>query len=93
MPYAAVSALPPLLAEEVNAELARAEAKFKPYNSAHEGYAVVLEELDELWDEVKKNGKARDVGAMRAEAIQVAVTALRFVKDVCDRKASPEGGA
>lgn len=81
-----LSALPHSLTEEVDAELARAESKFNPYNSAHEGYAVVLEELDELWQEVKKNDKDRDVGAMRTEAVQVAVTALRFVKDVCDRK-------
>lgn len=38
-------------------ELARAEAKFAGFNSAYEGYAVILEEVDELWDVVKLNPK------------------------------------
>ena len=35
---------------EVSAELERAERAFPPFNSPHEGYAVIAEELDELWD-------------------------------------------
>ena len=38
----------------------RARTKHKPINSAHEGYAVILEELDEFWDEVKKKREMRD---------------------------------
>ncbi len=72
---------------ELVAELSRAQRLHHAYNSAHEGYAVILEELDELWDEVKKKRELRDVAAMRKEAIQVAVTALRFVLDVCDKEA------
>lgn len=83
-----LSAIPNRLADELDEELTRAESKFKAYNSAHEGYAVILEELDELWEEVKKNGKNRDPAAMRTEALQVAVTAIRFIKDVCDGRAS-----
>jgi hypothetical protein len=63
-------------------ELLRATAKFGPFNSAHEGYAVMLEEMDELWDEVKdKNGTSE---SMRGEAIQIAAMAMRFVIDICD---------
>ena len=47
----------------------------------HEGYAVILEELDELWEEVKSQHPDRQ--RMRAEAAQVAATALRFMVDVC----------
>jgi hypothetical protein len=65
-------------------ELVRATSiHTRKFNSAHEGYAVILEELDELWDEVKKNGSQRDVQKMRDEAIQVAAMAMRFVVDVC----------
>jgi NTP pyrophosphatase (non-canonical NTP hydrolase) len=65
-------------------ELARATGIHRhKFNSAHEGYAVILEELDELWDEVKKNGQTRDMQKMRDEAIQVAAMAMRFVIDVC----------
>lgn len=63
-------------------EATRAAQKYTPFNSAHEGYAVLLEEVDELWDEVKKNPKARDMAKMRDEAIQVAAMALRFLTDV-----------
>ncbi len=62
-------------------ELARARLKFRPFNSAHEGYAVVLEELDELWYEVKKPSSERTRERMRSEALQVAAMALRFVVD------------
>ncbi len=69
---------------DVEAELARARVKFpRPEASAHEGYAVLEEEVDELWDEVKANHPER-VARMRAEAIQVAAMAIRFIEDVCD---------
>lgn len=70
--------------DEVRDELARARAKFpRPQASAHEGFAVLDEERDELWDEVKANHPERKA-RMRAEAIQVAAMAIRFVEDVCD---------
>jgi hypothetical protein len=53
-------------------------------HSAHEGLAVLLEEVDELKAEVWKKPAQRDVAAMRKEAIQIAAMALRFVLDVCD---------
>jgi len=68
---------------EVEEELGRAQDKFSPFNSAHEGYAVILEELDELWQEVKD--KTGEPHKMREEAIQVAAMAVRFVIDVCDQ--------
>jgi NTP pyrophosphatase (non-canonical NTP hydrolase) len=67
---------------DVAEELGRARSKFGKFASAHEGYAVLLEEVDELWEEVKKNQRVRDVGLMRKEAIQVAAMALRFASDV-----------
>ena len=47
-------------------------------------YAVLLEECDELWDEVRKRRALRDVGRMRQELIQIAAMALRFITDVCE---------
>ena len=70
--------------EAIEAELARARTLFPAFHSAHEGYAVIAEELDELWDEVKGKGPER-IANMRAEAIQVAAMALRFIEDVCGR--------
>jgi len=70
-------------AEEAVRELREARGKFGPFKNEHEGYAVLLEEVDELWDEIKKNQAKRNRGAIRREAIQVAAMALRFVEDLC----------
>lgn len=78
------AAAPAKVVTEVDAELARAEAAHAPMHSAHEGYAVLLEEFDELKAHVWTKQKNRDVAAMRKEAIEIAAMAIRFVKDVCD---------
>lgn len=60
-------------------ELERATEKFGRFKSAHEGYAVLLEEVDELWQEVKSNNR----DGQEEEAIQVAAMALRYLHDLC----------
>lgn len=65
-------------------EVTRAMTNWPAFNSAHEGFAVLNEEIDELWDHVKLNQKKRDIDAMRKEAIQVAAMALRFAVEVCN---------
>lgn len=47
------------------------------FSSAHEGYAVLLEEVDELWDEVKKRA-SRSRRGMYDECVQVAAMAMKF---------------
>ena len=69
---------------EVGNEVLSAESKWPPLNSAHEAYAVLAEEVDELWDHVKVNQKRRDLAAMRHEAVQVAAMAIRFIRDITD---------
>jgi hypothetical protein len=71
---------------DVTYEWANASAKFAPFNSAHEGFAILNEEVDELWDEVKLKQGTRATEDLRAEAIQVAAMAIRFIYDVCDGK-------
>lgn len=66
----------------VRAEFREATSRFGPYASSHEGYAVILEELDELWDEIKDNKNPGTLLRQTQEAIQVATTAIRFVYDV-----------
>ena len=65
----------------VMAELKKAMKKFPKFNSAHEGYAVLKEEVDELWDVIKLKGSTPRM--MEGEAIQVAAMAMRFLHDVC----------
>lgn len=68
---------------EVQYELAKAETKFPPFNSAHEGWAIIKEELDELWEVVKlKQDTPNREEALQKEAIQVAAMAIRFVKSI-----------
>lgn len=59
-------------------ELNRATRIHGEFHSTHEGFAILKEEVDELWDEVKKNGST---ARLRAEAKQVAAMAIRFMID------------
>lgn len=43
-----------------------------PYNSWHEAYAVMLEELEEFWESIRKDALNPD----KMELVQVAATAL-----------------
>lgn len=63
-----------------------AAATWPAFNSAHEGFAILAEEVDELWDHVKTNQKRRDIAAMRKEALQVAAMAVRFAIEVCNEE-------
>ena len=52
--------------EDVKDEVIRAKLIFKEnFVNQHEAYAVILEEVDELWAEIKKNQKLYDMEAQR----------------------------
>jgi hypothetical protein len=72
--------LPSRAVSEVEAELVQALAQHGRMHGPHEGYAVILEELDELWKEVKRR-RPRNA-RLRAEAMQVAAMGLRFMIEV-----------
>lgn len=74
--------------QEAAAELRRAMQKFAPIHSGHEGFAVIREELDELWDDVKRD----DLTAAKREAVQVAAMALRFIVDLPDGQSCEASG-
>lgn len=77
--------------EQVLQELLKARQGFSGFNSAHEGFSILNEEVDELWDEVKVNQKKRNVLKLRGEAIQVAAMALRFILDCTNPDGSGYG--
>lgn len=59
-------------------EFVRARQKFAPMRGPHEGYAVILEEFDEMWDAIKGN----DLAHARKECLQVAAMCLAFLLEV-----------
>ena len=66
----------------VSEQLDKVLRKYNCMQSAHEGYAILLEEVEELWDEVKRKQSKRRPNKMRKEAIQVAAMAIRFAMEV-----------
>ncbi len=69
-----------LVMDEIEAEYWRIKQKYNDLNNPHEGYACLLEQCDELWTEVCRH--KRNNAQMRAEAIEVAAVAMRFVLDL-----------
>jgi hypothetical protein len=68
--------------DEMSHETRRAKSKHPPIHSVHEGYAVLLEEVEEFWDEVRMQTDARSKENMRKELVQVAVVAMRIAEDL-----------
>lgn len=72
-----------LVLQNIGTEVKRAKTMF-PNNfvNQHEAYAVILEEVDELWDEIKKNQKVYDLEAQRKEATQAAAMLSRLLVEL-----------
>lgn len=66
----------------VRDELRRATEAFHEFASPHEGWAIIEEEMDEFWDEIKA-GRGQSVRGCE-EAVQVAAMAVRFLVDLVD---------
>ncbi len=67
---------------DLKAELDRAEKHHAPLHSLHEAYAVILEEVDELWEETRKKREERSKRRIRSELIQIAAMAWRCARDM-----------
>ena len=61
-------------------ELEVARKNYEPIASLHEGYAVILEELDESWEEIKQ--RHPDHAKVSRELIQTAAMVVRTLADV-----------
>lgn len=68
------------IASDVIDELERATEQYGKIHSAHEGYAVIKEEVDELWGAVKI--KSLGFEEQKGECIQIAAMAIRFILDL-----------
>lgn len=68
---------------EIYEEFWSASKKFPAFASEHEGFAILKEEVDELWEAVKLNQKNPDrLIKCERECIQVGAMALRFLHDL-----------
>lgn len=64
------------LIEEIQTEANRAEMRFGPFSSSHEGYGVLAEEVAELLSAIRSN----KIESIRYEAIQVSAVAMRIAE-------------
>lgn len=70
------------LAEAIDNELMASFRHGKTFATLHEAYAVILEELDEIWDVTRQKKRDRDAEALRKELIQLAAMAIKAVKSM-----------
>lgn len=71
-----------LVIEAVFDEVVRARSEHAPMRGAHDGHALILQEVHGLWGAIKD--RRCDAQEMRDRAIQVAAMAVAFVVEVCD---------
>jgi hypothetical protein len=60
--------------------LTKARIKHAPIHSCHEGYAVILEELDEVWEIVRS--QFPNMAALRKELLHTAAMCQRMAEDL-----------
>lgn len=66
--------------ELIESEAKRATKKHGGFNSLHEAYAVLLEEVDEFWDQVKLKKSLRDKTNIATELVQIAAVCLKTLE-------------
>lgn len=64
----------------VMSEYKWAVENYHKFNGPHEGYAIMLEEFDEFWTEVKRN----DADRATLECVQVAAMCFRWLLECGD---------
>jgi len=66
----------------IDAEVERAKRHGEKFASLHEAYAVILEELDEIWDIVRQKRYVRSELELRKEFIQLAAMAVKGLQSM-----------
>src|SRR5262245_6176441 len=75
--------------EDLCTELVRAQQQHAPLHSLHEAWAVIVEEVDELWDEVRRQGPRRSNDIVYRELLQIAAMCWRTALDLRLARAAP----
>lgn len=68
--------------ERVSQELAEVRKRVKPFNSWHEAFAILLEEVEEFKEEVWKKSHKRNRDNALKELVQIAGIAQRAAEDL-----------
>lgn len=68
---------------QIENEFLRASELYPNFHSNHEAYAVIKEEVDELWDAIKKSKEVIGNKQIRQELIQIGAMALRYLNNLC----------
>lgn len=53
-----------------------------PFHSTYEGWALIKQKVDELWEEIKKEEAGDSKEVMMKEAAQIGAMAMRFIIDL-----------
>lgn len=67
---------------EISAEVERAKVHCEHFRSLHEAYAVILEEVQEVWTITMQRRRDRSQEALRKELIQVAAMAVKAIESM-----------
>jgi hypothetical protein len=69
--------------KQIENEFLRASDLYPDLHSNHEAYAVIKEEMDELWDEIKKSKDVKGNNQIRHELIQIGAMVVRYLENLC----------
>ena len=69
--------------KQIENEFLRASDLYPDLHSNHEAYAVIKEEVDELWDAIKKHKGTKGNNQIKAELIQVGAMVVRYLNNLC----------
>lgn len=69
--------------KQIENEFLRASDLYPDLHSNHEGYAVIKEEVDELWDAIKKCKDIKGNKEIRSELIQIGAMVIRYLDNLC----------
>ena len=67
-------------------EYERSNKLYPMFHSTHEGYAVIKEEVDELWDAIKGEKGIKPDIFQRAEVIQIMAMCIKFMESWPEEK-------
>ncbi len=69
--------------ELIESEYIRASGLYPDFHSNHEAYAVIKEEVDELWDAIKKEKNVKGNDQIRHELIQIGAMVVKYLDNLC----------